>query len=81
MPRLSEQECERGMVWSEHYDECMLDKMKGQPWNMGEIVAKACMIQFACNDNAKAEFIKCMHDSPNFGTHSCGEIASVYCHP
>jgi hypothetical protein len=42
----------------------MLDKMKGQPWTMGEIVAKACMIQFAGNDKAKSEFIKCMHDSP-----------------
>jgi hypothetical protein len=45
-----------------NYSECMLDKMKGLPWNMEEIVAKACILQFACNDIFKADFLKCLQD-------------------
>jgi hypothetical protein len=67
-----------GWFGPSNYDECMLDKMKGQPWTMGEIVAKACILQFACNDKFTADFGTCMRD-PTLGFNYCAREAFQYC--
>jgi hypothetical protein len=63
-----------GWFGPSNYDECMLDKMKGQPWNMGEIVAKACTLQFLCDAKSAVEFRGCLRGI--LKVHDCAEI---YC--
>jgi hypothetical protein len=61
------------------YNECMLQKMKGQPEYMLDIAATACAYQFACNDKFKAEFGQCVDGLPAPGAVYCMREAFHYC--
>jgi hypothetical protein len=41
-----------------NYNECMLGKMKGMPWNMAEIVSQQCVEQ-VCSAKFNEEFHEC----------------------
>lgn len=66
-----------GWFGPSNYNECMVEKMKGQPWNMGEIVAETCTHQFACNDKFTAEYNRCLNIFPN--SSYCAGEAMQYC--
>jgi len=65
-----------GWFGPSNYDECMLDKMKGQPWTMGDIAAKACMLQFVCDAKSAAGYSECMRNTYPGSAHDC---ARIYC--
>lgn len=72
-----------GWFGPSNYSECMIEKMKGQPWNMSELVEATCTLQFACNDKFASAFRKCMGNAGSMvsaGTAaSCQEEARQYC--
>jgi hypothetical protein len=61
------------------YNECVLQKMKGQSQYMFEIASTACFYQFACNAKFKHEFGQCLTDFPILGSQYCAGQASHYC--
>jgi hypothetical protein len=47
-----------GWFGPSNYNECMVEKMKGQPWNMAEIVSQQCVEQI-CTVKFNKEFHDC----------------------
>ena len=62
-----------GWFGPSNYNECMVDKMKGQPWNMGQIVATACALQFVCDAKSAAGFSECTRTLP------VNDCTRIYC--
>jgi hypothetical protein len=65
-----------------NFQECMLEKMKGQPPNMSTFVYKACNEQFPCGGADSKSFWKelnsCMEKSDY--SDACGQIyVNKYC--
>ena len=51
-----------GWFGPSNYAECMIEKMKGQPFSMSEFVAETCTLQFACNYKFSQEYKKCINN-------------------
>jgi hypothetical protein len=70
-----------GWFGSGNYEECVLEKMKGQLPYMVKTARDACRLKFPCNDKFLVAYQKCM-DQLAHGESAdeiCAESASQFC--
>ena len=61
------------------YDECVLEKMKGQPVQMVDIAVEYCALKFPCNAKFKEDFLSCLYRSYSPGGNYCLQASRQYC--
>ena len=70
-----------GWFGPSNYEECVLEKMKGQLPYMVKTARDACRLKFPCNDKFLVAYQKCM-DQLAHGESAgeiCAESASQFC--
>lgn len=71
-----------GWFGPSNYNECLIDKMKGQNALMMPRAAAECLTQFACNAEARNDFRQCLERAlviDAISVDTCSTEAAKYC--